>query len=147
MFSTVRFSVTLAPTAPQFAPFSLSTSFWGSMNTTAGSLFRKSMSPLPCLGGPSGRNFIHLSGELFRREDCLPEQDIGEGDNPPLVICQFADHLGAQRLDTAALLLGVDDLVKIQDVGQRVAALLPRLQHVVDRLDRLGWADLHIVRP
>ena len=35
MFSTVLFSVTLAPTAPQFAPFSLSTSFCGSMNTTA----------------------------------------------------------------------------------------------------------------
>jgi hypothetical protein len=27
MFSTVPFSVTLAPTAPQFAPFSLSTSW------------------------------------------------------------------------------------------------------------------------
>jgi hypothetical protein len=35
MFSTVLFSVTLAPTAAQFAPFSLSTSFCGSMNTTA----------------------------------------------------------------------------------------------------------------
>jgi hypothetical protein len=31
MFSTVRFSVTLAPTAAQFAPFSLKTSFCGSM--------------------------------------------------------------------------------------------------------------------
>src|SRR6266700_979641 len=38
MFSTVRFSVTLAPTAPQFAPVLLSTSFCGSMNTTAVSL-------------------------------------------------------------------------------------------------------------
>src|SRR6266853_205887 len=43
MFSTVRFSVTLAPTAPQLAPFSLSTSFCGSMNTTAVSLLRMSM--------------------------------------------------------------------------------------------------------
>ena len=39
MFSTVLFSVTLAPTAPQFAPLSLSTSFCGSMKTTAVSLF------------------------------------------------------------------------------------------------------------
>jgi hypothetical protein len=35
MFSTVLFSVTLAPTLAQFAPLSLSTSFCGSMNTTA----------------------------------------------------------------------------------------------------------------
>src|SRR4051794_5663490 len=42
MFSTVLFSVTLAPTAPQFAPLSLSTSFCGSMNTTAVSLLRMS---------------------------------------------------------------------------------------------------------
>src|SRR5262252_4157086 len=35
MFSTVLFSVTLAPTAAQAAPFSLNTSFCGSMNTTA----------------------------------------------------------------------------------------------------------------
>ena len=35
MFATVRFSVTLAPTLAQFAPFSLSTSFCGSMNTSA----------------------------------------------------------------------------------------------------------------
>src|SRR5215467_7469842 len=35
MFSTVLFSVTLAPTAAQAAPFSLNTSFCGSMKTTA----------------------------------------------------------------------------------------------------------------
>src|SRR6516162_9720486 len=38
IFSTVLFSVTLAPTASQFAPFSLNTSFCGSINTTAVSL-------------------------------------------------------------------------------------------------------------
>src|SRR5215470_13190927 len=38
IFSTVLFSVTLAPTAPHAAPFSLKTSFWGSMNTMAVSL-------------------------------------------------------------------------------------------------------------
>src|SRR5262249_22151369 len=35
MLSTVRFSVTLSPTAAHAAPFSLRTSFWGSMKTTA----------------------------------------------------------------------------------------------------------------
>src|SRR5215470_6919950 len=35
MFSTVLFSVTLAPTTTQAAPFSLNTSFCGSMKTTA----------------------------------------------------------------------------------------------------------------
>src|SRR5262249_49457938 len=43
MFSTVRFSVTLAPTARQLAPSSLSTSFCGSINTTAVLLFWMSM--------------------------------------------------------------------------------------------------------
>ena len=47
MFSTVLFSVTLAPTAAQFAPFSLSTSFCGSMNTTAVSVFWISMIGYP----------------------------------------------------------------------------------------------------
>jgi hypothetical protein len=43
MFSIVPFSVTLAPTAPQLTPFSLSTSLCGSTNTAAVSLFRTSM--------------------------------------------------------------------------------------------------------
>src|SRR5215813_18734 len=44
MFSTVLFSVTLCPTAAQALPFSLRTSFWGSMNTTAVSV---GVRPLP----------------------------------------------------------------------------------------------------
>jgi len=35
MFSTVLFSLTLSPTAPHAMPFSLKTSFCGSMNTSA----------------------------------------------------------------------------------------------------------------
>src|SRR5467141_2980855 len=52
MFSIVLFSVTLAPTAPQLAPFSLSTSFWGSIKTTAVSIFRNSMACLSMLAAP-----------------------------------------------------------------------------------------------
>src|SRR3954463_5732188 len=37
-FSTVRFSLTLSPTSPQETPFSLRTSFCGSMTTNAVSL-------------------------------------------------------------------------------------------------------------
>src|SRR5262245_10341459 len=35
IFSTVLFSVTLSPTNGHASPLSLSTSFWGSINTTA----------------------------------------------------------------------------------------------------------------
>src|SRR5215470_14262001 len=48
MFSIVPFSVTLAPTAPQFAPVSLNTSFCGSINTIAVSVFRMSMAWCSC---------------------------------------------------------------------------------------------------
>src|SRR5258708_32214032 len=43
MFSTVLFSLTLAPTNPQETPFSLRTSFCGSMTTSAVSFLLKSI--------------------------------------------------------------------------------------------------------
>src|ERR1700741_930544 len=43
--------VTLPPTARQLAPFSLSTSFWGSIKTAAVSIFRISMEQSSYLDG------------------------------------------------------------------------------------------------
>src|SRR5919106_122982 len=80
-------------------------------------------------------DFLHLQRQLGRREDALVEQDIGEGHDPALVVAELRDHLRAQRLDTAAFLLGVDELVKVEHVGQRMAALLPGLELVIDALD------------
>ena len=86
---------------------------------------------MPC------RDFIHLSRKFFGRDGSLLEQDIGEGDDPTLVISKLADHLGAERLDTPALLLGVDDIVKVEHIGECVAALLPGLKRVLNALDMI----------
>src|SRR3954468_23501336 len=45
-FSTVLFSLTLSPTSPQDTPFSLRTSFWGSMTTRAVSCLPNSIAML-----------------------------------------------------------------------------------------------------
>src|SRR5262252_9244316 len=54
MFSTVLFSVTLWPTNPHASPLSLSTSFCGSINTTAVSFLLTFMDYLLFLGGREG---------------------------------------------------------------------------------------------
>jgi hypothetical protein len=52
------------------------------------------------------------------------EENVCEGRDPAFIVGQLADHLGTERFDAAAFLLGIDDLVKIEDVGKRVTALL-----------------------
>src|SRR5665213_3678862 len=85
---------------------------------------------------PPRSDLIHFPGEFFRSEDLLAKQDVGEGNDPAFVIAQFADHFSAERLDAAARFFGVDDLVEVENIGQRVAALLPGLQLVLHALDR-----------
>jgi len=46
-----------------------------------------------------------LSRQFLGGEDRLLNEDIGERGYPALVIRELADHLGAKRLDAAALLL------------------------------------------
>ena len=67
-------------------------------------------------GIPSGFDFGHLPGERLGRQDSLPEEDVRKGDDPALVVGELADHLRAERLHAAALFLGIDDLVKIEDM-------------------------------
>ena len=76
-------------------------------------------------GGPACLDLLHLLGEAGRGQDALLEQEDGEGGGPAFVVAQPIDHLGPERLDAAALLLGADELVVVENVGQRVAALLP----------------------
>ncbi len=97
-------------------------------------------------GRPSDLYIVHLAREFAGGKDPLPEQNIGEGHDPALVVGQLADHFGAEGLDTATLLFGVDDLVKVEDVGKRVAALLPRLEFMIDALDGLGGQTADVVR-
>lgn len=58
----------------------------------------------------------------------LLEQDVCEGDDPPLIGGELADQLRAERFDTPPLFFGVYDLVEVEDIGQRVAPLLPRFR-------------------
>ena len=82
MFSTVRFSVTLAPTAPQARPVGLSTSFCGSINTMPVSFALMPICPLrpgPWANAPADARPAAMTAEQnrkFRREslwgaDCL----------------------------------------------------------------------------
>src|SRR4051794_16885829 len=84
---------------------------------------------------PSCFDLLHLPREVARGQDPLLEEDVGEGRDPALVVGQLTDHLGAERLDPATLLFGVDDLVKVEDVCERVTTLLPRLELMVDARD------------
>jgi len=83
-------------------------------------------------------NFVHLSGQFLGREDLFLKQDVGEGDNPPLVVGKLADHFAPQSLNAVAFLFSVDDLVKVQHVRERVTSLLSRFEFVLDALDRAG---------
>ena len=102
------------------------------------------MAPLMCGPPPASTSSI-LRARSRGGEDALLEEDVGEGRDPALVVGELADHLGAERLDAAALLLGVDDLVEVEHVGERVAALLPRLQLVLGALDRVGRQAADVV--
>jgi hypothetical protein len=42
---------------------------------------------------------------------------VCEGDNPALIVRELTDRHGTKRFNAAAFFLGVDDLVKIEDVS------------------------------
>src|SRR6266481_374344 len=84
--------------------------------------------------GGSRRHLVHLLCELCGSQDSFLKENVQESCNPSLVIGELADELAAGLLDTPALHLGVDDVVEVEHVGERVAALLPRLELVLDPL-------------
>src|SRR5580692_1228491 len=90
-------------------------------------------------------DLLHLQRQFRGSQYPFAEQDIGEGDDPALVVGQLADHLGAERLDPAAFLLRIDDLVEVEHVGQRVAAFLPWFQHMVHALDGVGRLTAQVI--
>jgi hypothetical protein len=74
-------------------------------------------SPRPAFLRPSRLDLTHLECESCGRENSLAEKDVRESDDPAFVVAQLADHFGPECLDAAALFLGVDDLVEVEDVG------------------------------
>ena len=78
------------------------------------------------------RNFLHFSRNVVGREDAFFKQDIGKSDNPTLVIGELSDKLDSKSFHAAALLLRINDLVKIKDIGKGVAPLFPRLEFVLN---------------
>src|SRR5262249_3208321 len=78
MFSTVLFSLTLAPTNPQETPFSLKTSFCGSMTTRDVSFLSRTMVPIGFLLRVSGfRSAIDHSVHRDVGFDHLPSLEVG----------------------------------------------------------------------
>jgi hypothetical protein len=51
--------------------------------------------------GQSRPHLVHLSREFFGGEEALLKEDVGEGDDPTLLIAELAYHLGAQAFDAA----------------------------------------------
>src|SRR6185437_376341 len=88
---------------------------------------------------------VHLSCHLGRSQHSSLEQDIRERDDPAFVVGQGVDHLCAECLDAAPLFLGVDDLVKVENISERMTALLPGQQLVLHLLDRRGFDAANIV--
>src|SRR5437660_122004 len=76
-------------------------------------------SPRPAFLRPSRLDLTHFERELCGRENSFAEKDVREGDDPALVVTQLANHFGPKGLDAAALFFRVDDLVKVEDIGQR----------------------------
>jgi hypothetical protein len=76
---------------------------------------------------------------------CLLKQNISEGCDPPFVVRQFANGDFTKAFDAATFLLCVDDLMKVEDVCERVAALLPGLQLMLDLLDGPGLSASNII--
>ena len=74
------------------------------------------------------------------------EENVGESSDPAFVIGQFADHLRAERFHPTPLFLGIDDLVKVEDVSKGVATLLPRFKLMISTLDRVRRQAANIVR-
>jgi hypothetical protein len=54
----------------------------------------------PPSSGVSRFDLPHLSGELAGREYPLLEEDVCKSGDPALVVAQFRDHLGLQRVET-----------------------------------------------
>src|SRR5271165_4556323 len=96
--------------------------------------------------GPSGLDFLHFQRELGRRENSLAKENAGEGHDPTFVVGKLAYHFGPERLDATALFLGVDDLVEVEHVGERVAALFPTGELVIDDRDAVRRQSADVVR-
>ena len=77
-------------------------------------------------GLKSGFNFVHLPRQFFRRQNLLLKEDIGERDDPALVVFELAVDFGAEALDPSPLFFGADDFVAVENVGERVATLFPQ---------------------
>src|SRR5277367_5383264 len=94
---------------------------------------------------PSGFDFGHLPGQRLGRQNSLPKKDIREGHDPSLVVSELADHFRAERLHAATLLLGIDDLVIVENIGEGMAALLPGFERMVDKSDRLRRQAANVI--
>src|SRR5215469_4821464 len=92
-----------------------------------------------------GGHLVHLARKLFRSQDSLLKENVRKRRYPALVVALSAVNLTAEVLDSPTLLLGVDDLVKIQNIRQRVTALFPGLEHMVNLLDGLTGQSTNVV--
>src|SRR5215813_3910928 len=131
MFSRVLFSTTLVPTASQAAPCSLSTSFCGSMKTTAVSAF--------CTVMPDGWSVIlrtpnRVTDAHWRAVGRLLAADKGEE--------VLADHIGVGS-EQAMREAGVDlQRTVLEDLVREQRSVLVRNDLIIVSLhDERGYLD------
>ena len=84
----------------------------------------------------SGCNLIHLYCQFFGCQNALLKKKVSKSDGPSFIVGQLVDQFASKSLNAPPLFLGVDYLVKVKNIGKRMATLFPRFQFVLDANER-----------